>query len=200
MSLGRRWYCVLLVSVAAVLMTGCGDDPPTKEIQQAQQAIDTARTAGADRYSHDEFIAAEAALKRAQDAVVARDYRQALNDALDARDRAQTASRTTVDNKARTQTDADRALHETALALVDARAKLRAAEGRRSPRIVMNLRRDIVDAETRVQEARTALEAGDYLTANELLTKTMASLKDSVRTLETGSGAGRKNLPPLRGR
>src|SRR5947208_2562453 len=102
--------------------------------------------------------------------VSARDYRQALNDALDARDRAQTASRTTVDNKARTQTDADRALHETALALVDARAKLRAAEGRRSPRIVMNLRRDIVDAETRVQEARTALEAGHYPTANELLT------------------------------
>ena len=141
----------------------------------------------------------DAAFERV-DAVVARDYRQALNDALDARDRAQTASRTTVDNKARTQTDADRALHETALALVDARAKLRAAEGRRSPRIVMNLRRDIVDAETRVQEARTALEAGDYLTANELLTKTMASLNDSVRTLETGSAAGRKNLPPLRGR
>ena len=48
--------------------------------------------------------------------------------------------------------------------------------------------------------ATEGLEAGDYLTANELLTKTMASLNDSVRTLETGSGAGRKNLPPLRGR
>jgi hypothetical protein len=200
MSIGRRWCCVLLVSVAAVLMTGCGDDPPTKEIQQAQQSIDTARSSGADRYAHDEFAAAEAALKRAQDAVVARDYRQALNDALDARDRAQTASRNTVDNKARTKTEADRALHETALAIVDARAKLRAAEGHRPPRLVMNMRRDIVDAETRVQEARTAFDAGDYLGADELLGKTMLSLKLSLQTLESGSAVGRKNLPPLRGR
>jgi hypothetical protein len=200
MSFGRRWCGVLIVSVAAVLLTGCGDDPPTKEIQQAQQAIDTARSAEADRYAHDEFAAALAALKRSQDAVVARDYRQALNDALDARDRAQTASRNTVDNKARTKTDADHLLHETALALVDARAKLRAAEGHRPPRLVMNLRRDIVDAETRVQEARTAFDAGDYLGANELLGKAMQILKPSLQALETGSFVGRKNLPPPQGR
>ena len=199
MSLGRRCL-VLLISAAAALMTGCGDDPPNKEIQQAQQSIDTARAAGADRYAHEEFTAAETALKRAQDAVVARDYRQALNDALDARDRAETASRTTTDNKARTKTDADRALHETALALVDARAKLRAAEGRRPPRLVMNLRRDIVEAETHVQEARTMFDAGDYLAANELLSKTMLSLKLSLQTLDAGAGVGRKNLPPARGR
>src|SRR5205823_11934483 len=53
MSLGRRWCSVLLVSVGAALMTGCGDDPPAKEIQQAQQAIDTARASGADRYARE---------------------------------------------------------------------------------------------------------------------------------------------------
>ena len=172
------------------MMTACGDDPPNKEIQQAQQAIDAARTSGAERYAGDEFTAAQEALNRAQAAVTARDYRQALNDALDARDRAQTASRDTVDKKARAKTDADRTLRDTALALVDARAKLRAAEvSRRPPRLVIALRRDIVDAESRVQEARTAFEKGDYLDAGELLEKTRTRLDNSVRILE---GAGRR--------
>jgi len=90
MSIGRRWHAAALIAASflvAGLTTGC-DDAPTKEIQQAQQAIDTARTAGADRYAPDEFQGALDALKRAQAAVTGKDYRQALNDALDARDRA----------------------------------------------------------------------------------------------------------------
>jgi hypothetical protein len=172
MSLGRRWCSVTLVIVTSWTMTACGDDPPNKEIQQAQQAIDAARTSGADRYAGDEFTAAQEALKRAQAAVAARDYRQALN------------------KKARAKTDADRTLRDTALALVDARAKLRAAEvSRRPPRLVIALRRDIADAETRVQEARTAFEKGDYLDAGELLEKTRTRLEASVRILE---GTGRR--------
>jgi len=182
-------------------MASCGDNPPTKEIQQAQQALDAARTSGAERYAGAEFTAAQEALTRAQAAVVARDYRQALNDALDARDRAQTASKDTVDTKARAKADADRTLHDTALALVGARAKLRAAEtSRRAPRLATALRREIADAEKRVQEARTAFEQGAYLDANEILAKTLPRLSDSVRMLEGGATAGRKNLPPARGR
>ncbi len=103
-------------------MTGCGGDPPNKELQQAQQAIDNARASGAERYAKDEFTASQDALKRAQAAVVARDYRQALNDALDARDRAQTASKDTGDRKVAAKADADHALHNAALAIIDARA------------------------------------------------------------------------------
>ena len=161
-----------------MLMTGCGDDPPNKEILQAQQAIDTARTAGADRYAADEFGAAEGALKHAQASVVARDYRQALNDAIDARDRAQTASKDAVDKKAATKTDVDRDLHNAALAIIDARAKLRAAEaGRRSVRVLVPLRHEIADAELHVQEASALFEKGEYLDAQTLLAKTMESLK-----------------------
>src|ERR1043165_445912 len=69
--------------VAAVLVTACGD-PPNKEMDQAQGAIDAARAAGADRYAATEYTAATDALKRSQDAVGQRDYRQALNEALTA--------------------------------------------------------------------------------------------------------------------
>jgi len=178
MSLGRRWCSISLVIVASWSIAACGDDPPNKEIQQAQQAIDAARTSDAERYATDDFRAAQAALTRAQAAVVARDYRQALNDALDARDRAQTASKNAVDRKAVTKTEVDRALHDAALAIVDARARLRTAETTRRPRAqVVAIRREIADAEKRVQEARTLFEKGDYLSAGTLLVRPTAGLK-----------------------
>jgi hypothetical protein len=187
MSPGRRWCSITLVIVTSWLMAGCGD-PPNKEIQQAQQAIDSARAVGADRYAADEFTAAEDALKHAQAAVVARDYRQALNDALDSRDRAQTAARPATDKKETARANVDQALHTTALAIIDARGTLRLAEAARRPRaLTLALRREIADAETRVQEARTAFDQGDYLGAGDVLQKTQARLNDAVRGAE---GAG----------
>jgi hypothetical protein len=189
MSLGRRWSCVTVV-ILALLAAGCGDDPPNREIQQAQQAIDIAHKLDADRYSTDEFKAAQDALTRARADVVARDYRQALNDAIDARDRAQTAAKDTVDKKDVMKVDVDRSLHDAALAIVDARAKLRTAEAAHRPaRIVIPMRRAVADAEMRVQEARTAFDKGDYLNAGDVLTKTRARLDDSVRNFES---TGRK--------
>jgi flagellar hook-basal body complex protein FliE len=186
MSRVGRCAVVSVAILVSSLIAGCGDDPPTKELQQAQQAIDEARASGADRYSTDEFNAAQDAVKRAQEAVVARDYRQALNDALDARDRAQNASKDATDKKAKAKIDADRALHDAALAIVDARAKLRAAETARRvpPRTLVPVRRDITDAETHVQEARTAFDSGDYLSAIKVLNTAMQRLNDSVKALQ----------------
>src|ERR1700730_17128766 len=118
-----RWLVLSLALFAAVAGAACGD-PPEKEIRQAQGAIDTARAAGADQYSREEFTAAEDALKKARDAVQQRDYRQALNSALDARERAQTAAKESVNNKATARVDAERALAVAEAALNDARAKL----------------------------------------------------------------------------
>jgi Domain of unknown function (DUF4398) len=189
MSRVGRCAVVSVAILVSSLIAGCGDDPPAKELQQAQQAIDEARASGADRYSNEEFNAAQEAVKRAQAAVVARDYRQALNDALDARDRAQNASKDAVDKKAKAKVDADRTLHDAALTIVDARAKLRAAEtAHRVPaRVLAPLRRDIDDAETRVQEARTAFDNGDYLTAIPPLNASMQRLNVSVRALQGGA-------------
>lgn len=189
MSLGRRCCFFTLVVMTSWLMTACGDDPPNKELQQAQQAIDDARASGAERYAKDEFTASQDALTRARAAVVARDYRQALNDALGARDRAQTAAKDTVDHKAEAKANADTLLHNAALAIVDARAKLRAAEtSRRAPRVVAAARRDVAEAEKRVQEARTAFEKGEYLDSLALVPAPMLKLSESVRNLPQARG------------
>jgi Domain of unknown function (DUF4398) len=188
MSRGRRWCLITAVIIVSSVMTACGDDPPSKEIQQAGQAIEAARADGAPQYATDEFTAAEGALKRSQAAVVARDYRQALNDALDARDRAQTASKDAADRKTAMKVEVDRTLHDAALTIIDARAKLRAAEAAHKPRSVLaTVRREITDAETHVQEARTLFEKGEYLDAGTLLTKTTVSLNDRVGLMSGGT-------------
>ena len=69
-----------LALITAILSASCAE-PPSKEMYQAQGAIDAARAAGADKFASIEFNAAIEALKRSEEAVVARDYRQALNHA-----------------------------------------------------------------------------------------------------------------------
>ena len=83
---------LVLIFCTAFLASACGD-PPTREMDQAQGAIDAARAAGADRYATEEYQAAVDALKQAQEAVAQRDYRLALNHAIDSRERAQNAAK-----------------------------------------------------------------------------------------------------------
>src|ERR1700736_2016696 len=107
MSALGRLGMVWLIAVS-ILSTACRDDPPEKEMRQAQGAIDAARAAGADRYAHDELVAATETLKRARAAVDDRDYRLALNNAIDSREHAQNAAKQAADNKAIARADADR--------------------------------------------------------------------------------------------
>ena len=110
-----RWLPAACVR-AALLITACGD-PPNKEMDQAQGAIDAARAAGADRYAATEYTAATDALKRSQDAVAQRDYRLALNEALNSREHAQNAAREGADTQSaaprrgRARHGADRGAH-----------------------------------------------------------------------------------------
>ena len=100
-----------------VLSAGCGAEPPSKEMNQAQGAIDAARAAGADRFASEEFTAAVDALKRSDEAVKAGDYRQALSHAIDSRERAQNAAKMAVEGRANSRGDAERAIAEAATLL-----------------------------------------------------------------------------------
>ena len=188
----RRW--LLSVAAAAAIGHAACTDPPDKEMQQAQGAIDAARAAGADQYAREEFTAAEDALKRARDAVDQRDYRQALNDALDARERAQTAAKDTVNKKATARADADKAIAEAAAALADAHAKIKSAEGSRATsKAAAGAARAVDQHDAQVQEARAAFDRGDYLAAIDKAHAATASLRAVVKDRETAPvPAGRR--------
>lgn len=185
--MSARRHLLSLAVITALAGTACGD-PPDKEIQQAQGAIDTARAAGADQYARVEFTAAEDALKRAHDAVAQRDYRLALNNALDARERALAAAKETVDRKTTARADAERELLDAMTILNDARAKLRNAETARvAARTLTPARRVTTDAETQVQKARATFDKGDYLAVIESARETTARLRTTMRDLDAAT-------------
>ena len=180
--------CVAVLIAASLVTAACGDDPPEKEIQQAQGAIDAARTAGADDYAHDELAAAEGALKNAREAVDQRDYRLALNNALDSRERAQTAEKEAADQKTTARAEAQRALAATSAALAQTKVKLKAAETARAPtRTLSEARRSVADGDKAVQEARAAFDLGNYRGVTSAINGSMARLTAAARDLDAAA-------------
>jgi hypothetical protein len=136
-------------------------------MQQAQGALDAALAAGADKYATEEFGAAQHALANARDAVTQRDYRLALDRALDSRERAQNAAKAAADGKAAARVDADHALAAAETGLHEIDAKLKAIEtGKNKPaRPLSGPRKSVDTAQKSVQEARAAFDRFDYLEA-----------------------------------
>lgn len=176
------------------LTSACGE-PPDKEIQQAQGALDAARAAGAEQYARDEFTAAQDALKQAHEAVDDRDYRQALNHALDAREQAQNAAKDASDRKATARADAERALRTAIETVEKAKVRLQEAEAARpAPAALAAARRAIADGDDAVQKARAGFQRGDYLVVLDGLIAPTVRLREAIHQLDVAP------IPPPRRR
>jgi hypothetical protein len=180
-----------VVLLACALAQAACTSPPEKEMNQARGAIQAARAAGADQYASDEYNAALTSLKRSEDAVEQRDYRQALNFALDSREQAQNAARTAANEKAAAGSQAEREMHDLQVLLDQAYAGLKAAEGSRAKRgrAVSAERRAVESAATAVQKARTAMGRQDYLGAREAVRGVGDQLRAAIRQIEGATSA-----------
>lgn len=191
-----RIILTVLLIVTTLASAGCGGDPPDREMQQAQTAIDVARAADAETYATQELTAAEDALKNARAAVDQRDYRLALNHALDSRERAQNAAKQAADAKAKQRTAADRAVAAATTALGTAQKLIKTAEGARvAGKILANARPSVAAAESRVQEARAAHGRGDYPAASAAATAATEQLQPIIAQLSAATAP-----PPRRRR
>lgn len=180
--------------VLASLAIACAE-PPNKELHQAQGAIEAARAAGAERYATGEFTAAVEALRRADEAVQQRDYRLALNHALDSRERAQNAAREAADAKAAARGHAERMLAEVTTALAAAASRMSAAEAAKvTPKALAEPRAAIAAAQEAVQEAGSALGREDYLAARQALEGRAAAIQQATRQIDQAIAAA----PPAR--
>lgn len=166
---------VLLSSL--VLLSACST-PPEKERGQAEGAIAAARAASAEVYAADELLAAEAALSEYDAAVAQGDYRQALNAALAARDRAYEAVTRASTAKAEARGRAERLV--TAIEALTDRIEQRLS-GAAAPRITgasaLRLRQAVTAAGTVLQEARSAIDDGQYPVAITHLESALAGLQ-----------------------
>jgi len=186
----RAWA---LLALLVLFTTACGGDPPDKEMQQAQGAIDAARAAGAAVYATEELAAAQLALTRAEEAVSARDYRLALNHALDSRQRAQNAAKLAADGMAATRVEADRSITRAAMGVDAMRARLKSSDVPRLPaKTVSAVRASVADADRLVQEARAAQQRGDFKAAQTAATAANATLSTATKDLEDAAAAAAK--------
>ena len=176
---GRRLALVILV-----LSASCAE-PPNKEINQAQGAIDAARAAGADRFAAAEFTAATDALTRAEEAVAAGDYRLALNHAIDSRERAQGAAKMSVEGRADARGQAERAIAEVATLISRAQAQLKDPDiVRLNGRTLRAPRATVAAAEKMLQEARSALAGENYAAVTKALNGAAADLQAALTEID----------------
>jgi Domain of unknown function (DUF4398) len=144
-------------------------------MDQAQGAIDAAKAAGAEKYAPTEYAAAQTALKQANDAVEQRDYRLALNHALESREQAQNAARTAADTRARLRGDTERTLAEVTSLIVQTRNRLTTLPPARARRV----RQALTVSGEEVQKAGKAIQAEDYEGAQRIL----AAAKGEIQKL-----------------
>ena len=163
----------LLVALCALLSCLACSEPPQKEIDRAQGAIDAARAAGAERYAAAEFTAATTAMQQAHDAVAQSDYRTALSRALSAYENAQDAAKQAADGKARARSEAEGAVNAAATALHQLRTAIKSPDAQKKTQQLASARKLVTRVEQSLQEARAHLAGERYLDAS-------ASLKDVV--------------------
>jgi hypothetical protein len=185
-------YCSLL---SLLTLSACAE-PPNKEMNLAQGAIETARAAGADRYAAQEFAAAVDALQQSEQAVAQRDYRLALSRAIDSRERAQAAAKAAVDARAKARGDAERVIAVVTIQLTQAQQRMKDPAVTRLPRRVTETAgRALTAAENAMQEARAALSTDDYARALQRANEASTQMQSASSTLDASAAP-----PPARRR
>lgn len=175
--------------ILAVLLCAACSEPPQKEIDQAQGALDAARAAGAEQYASAEYAAAAAALQEAHAAVADNDYRLALSRALDASQRAQEAARDAADGKAHARSAAESAIAEASAAVQQLATKIEeAGTARGATAAVDAAKKALAGGQGTLQEARSQLKTGRYIEAEETvkgladrMTGALADLDDALK-------------------
>lgn len=145
-------------------------------------AIAAARTAGAETYAADDIAAAETSLKRYDGFVAQRDYKQALNSALEARDRGFEAAKAATARQTELRAEASRLLALLDAALKTADAELKAPRPASAAKRAARLRQTRQATALAMQEARAQLDSGE-------LTKAVRRLGDAIAALNRDTAA-----------
>lgn len=176
----------LLALVIVVFSVACSD-PPNKEMNLAQGAIETARAAGAERFAAEELTAAIGALKRSNEAAADNDYRQALSHALDSFERAQNAAKLAVEGRANARGEAERAVAQVATLLTTAEGRVKSSP--LPARTLQAPQQALRSAHIALQKAGAALAKEDYLAVEPALKGVAAEIEAALRQLDAPPAA-----------
>jgi len=130
-----KFLTVFLVSIfvfSVSIITGCAK-PPTKEVESAEKAIAEAKLKEADLYVQDVFMKAEDSLKKANDLIVAKKYKEAKKAAEDALSFAQQAIPMVDLNKTKMKTEAEQMVQDVQGMLDELKSIVAKAPKKKSP-------------------------------------------------------------------
>jgi hypothetical protein len=188
----------LIAVIACVVVVACSD-PPTKEMNQAQGAIDAARAAGAEQYAPEEYRAAVGSLQKSHDAVTQKDYRLALNFALDARERAHDAARSGAERMAQVRSEAEQTIATLTAQVQVARTRLASGETAHVPStITASSQQEIEHAQADLQNARSELTHQNYISARDISRTALDRVRSTINTLNTAIDARTGHRPARR--
>ena len=182
----------LTVTVLVVTCAACAA-PPNREIADAELALKAAKATGADRYALESYTAAANAYRLANEAVLAGDYRLALNRALESREFAQTAERLAAEGQASARDEALKTMADVSTQLAHLTAQLDVAEKSRSMSTTMmrDVRQALTLINADVQKAGTAINDEDYMAALEALKGVKLRLDTASVEIESARKAQR---------
>lgn len=190
-----RFLALLVILVAA---SAC-EDPPNRELHQAQGAIDAARAAGAEAFAPTELAAATTALDRARAAVEQSDYRQALSQALEAREQARAAARGAASEQARVRSEVDARIRDVDATVTALASRLAAPDVARLPRAsLVGPEAGLEKARQQLASVREAVAVGDLLKAREAVVAIGPVLESTSSEIDAAVAAGEARRPARR--
>lgn len=184
-----------VLAMMLVTFSACGGDPPQQEMEAARAALAQAKEGGADKWSPNEFQAAEASLDAAQAEMDAQGQKwvknfdktkELLAQVITDADRAQSAA---VTNKENSRQEATTVIEEAKTALEGAQTALKGARvGKDTKADLALFKQDLEGLAASLSEAEVAMEQEEYSNARDTAV-TVKEKATSIREQIAGAGA-----------
>ena len=172
-----RVFSLFAMLLAVGLTLGCGGDPPKADLDAADQALQAARVAGAEKYAEGELASAQRAFDDAKSAYDLeaekwfKNWDKVVKPGLaDATSKANTAAASATEAKNAARSAAEAAVAEAAAAVEETRASLEAAPaGKGTEADIEQLQADLGGA------ARVAVESEEFEEATAKASSAMST-------------------------
>jgi hypothetical protein len=171
------WVVGLLIVPVFLLILGCGGEP-TKQLAEAKDALEKARTAEADKYAPDLFTQAENSITEAENLIAQKKYGEAKKLLMDAKAVADQAASQAVTNKDNTKTEVE----DYMAAITGAMKQLKETQDLAKQWGIAKKERELTEQmatwEENLKTAQAEYDAGDYFSAKEAAAKIHQEVTD----------------------
>jgi predicted nucleic acid-binding Zn-ribbon protein len=177
----------------ALVVTGCAS-PPEAEKKAAEDAVNAARAAGAEKYAANDFGAASAALKDAEGQMGAKKYSEAKTAYVKAKELADKAAKAAPAGKTAMKAEVDAAVADAEKKWQELEGKVKAAARKLKPDQKKAWEADTRSAGEALQAAKTAA-ADDPIGAKEKLGPVTAAIEKWEGELKAAAPPAKAEAP-----